>query len=341
MVYHALGDYRQSIQALREAVGLIDEYELISISEQATSLVTTDWLSRYKGEYSERLWVHSYLMMDYLLLGEFDDAQVEARQALKRLEQYPEALRGDHFTRALIALCFAGLGEDNDAYLVYRKLAEDLPDPAPVAADIVSAAQRLGMTDEVAKYRAALPADLPQSPDQAELVIFLATGRIPEKQPGNVILPPSIRFSFPYYSQTSSPRPGIRILPDNFHALPVLSTDLAQVAHDALEKRRLQIIARETVRVAAKETIAQSVGRDHGNAAEIAVRIGLFLLEEPDVRSWQTLPGRLALIRIPLPAGQHRLQLQVGPPGPGGRQSIDLADIELRPGQRVFRSVRF
>ncbi|WP_321394810.1 hypothetical protein [uncultured Desulfuromusa sp.] len=338
-VLHQMGEYRQSITQLLEAAQLIDQFEFVRISEQAGSLVTNEWLTRYKGEYSERLWVHSYLMMNYLLLGAYDDALVEAKQALMRLQEYPEALNSDYFTRALIALCFATLGEDNDAYLVYRKLADDLPNPAPVAADIVSHAGRLGMVDEVEKYRSFIPGTV--SPEESELVLFVANGRIPLKQAGNVVLPPSIRFAFPYYSAVKTPPLGINnVWPHQWRYLPLISTDLGGVARKALDARKTRIIAKESLRVATKEAIAQSVGNKNDVAAEALVRVALFLLEEPDTRSWQTLPGRLTLVRIPLPAGHHKLQLEFESAGFNRWHVVDLPDIQLRQGQRVFYSLR-
>ena len=339
VVLHQLGEYQESAKQLLKAAQLIDQFEVISLSEQAGSLVTSEWLTSYKGEYSERLWVHSYLMMNYLLLGQYDDALVEAKQALERLDKYPQALKNDYFTRALIALCFASLAEYNDACLVYRKLADDLPSPVAVAADIVRSAGRLGMLDEVKKYRSFMPQELPEG--ETELVLFVANGRIPVKRPGNVVLPPSIRFSFPYYSGGRAPRPKIRILPRRWSPSPFLSTDLGAVARDALEVRKVRIIAKETIRVATKEAIAQAVGNKNDAAAEAIVRVTLFLLEEPDTRSWQTLPGRLTLVRIPLPAGRHKLQLELESSGSAGRQIIDLPEIQLRQGQRVFHALRF
>lgn len=336
VVLHQLGRYQQSIDVLRQAAELIEENEYISLSEQTASLVTTEWLTRYKGEYSERLWVHSYLMMDYLLLDQYDDALVEAKQALELFSRYGKALNRDYFTRALIALCFDNLGEDNDAFLEYRKLAELLPSPAPVAADLVRLAGRLGLPDEVSRYRAYLP---PVAAADAELVLFVANGRIPRKQPGNVVLPPSIRFSFPYYLEHSTPLPRLQLEPP-FPVLTTLSTDLAVVVRRSLEERRLQIIVKESARVAAKEAIAQSVGNKHGEAAEALLRVSLFLLEEPDTRSWRTLPGRLTLVRIPLSAGRHRLTLQLRG-GYGGEQKIELPEFVLRNGQRKFYSLRF
>ncbi len=334
VVLHQLGDYRGSIDSLLAAAGLIDQFETISLTEQAGSLVINDWMTRYKGEYSERLWVHSYLMMDFLLLGQFDDALVEARQALKRLEQYPDALKKDYFTRALMALCYAQLGEENDAFLVYKQLAKDLG-PAPVAADLVRLAARIGMPDEVEAYRSYLPAD--QQQGEAELVMFVANGRIPVKKPGNIILPTLTRISFPYYENRATRLPSLTFIPSGLTPLAALSTDMAQVAKDALEQRKVQIIVRETARVAGKEALAQSVGDKNGGGAELAVRLGLMLLEEADTRSWQTLPGRLTLLRIPLKAGHYQLEILRGDSaGP-----VPLPEFDIVPGQRLFRSIRF
>ncbi len=337
LVLHQLGRFRESTDVLLRAAELIKEFELISVSEQFGSLVTTEWLQRYKGEYSERLWVHSYLMMNFLLLGEYESAYVEARQALELVDRYPEALKNDHFSRALIALCFNIVAEDNDAYLVYRRLAEDLPSPTPVAVDLVEISSRLGQLDEVEHFQKHLPAEAPTG--QGELVLFLANGRVPRKLPGNVVLPPSIRFSFPYYDALATPRLTIGLSP-RFPSLPPISSDLAAVAEDALAARKMAIIVKETARVAAKEAISQKVGEQHGQAAEAVVRISLFLLEEPDTRSWQTLPGRLTLVRIPLPAGQHILSVQLRGTSLLSTQQMTLPEFRLRPGQRVFHSLR-
>jgi len=337
VVAHELGDYATSRDNLLAAAQLLDSFEIIRASEQLASLVTTDWLKNYQGEYSERLWVHTYLMMDFLLLGEYDSAQVEARRALKLFDAYPEVLKPDYFTRALMALCFAQVGEDNDAYLIYRKLAADLPSPRPVAGDLVRLASRLGQIDEVQRYRPHLPENLEKG---GELVLFVASGRIPRKHPGNVVLPPSIRFSFPYYRSSSSPTLPLTVSAPR-SAWPPISSDLAGLVVRSLDERKGRIILVETARVAGKEAIAQGVGNQFGDAAEALARLSLFLLEEPDTRSWEILPGRLTLVRVPLPAGHHKLQVSAPGLGPWRASTVDLPEFELRPGQRVFYSLRF
>ncbi len=340
VIYHDIGNYQASIDVLLAAAELVAQYETISISEQTGSLVTSEWLTRYKGEASERLWVHTYLMMDFLQLGQFDSALVEAKRALKLLENHPESLKQAFFTRALIALCFANVGENNGAFLEYRKLADDLDDPSPVAIDLVRLARALAMPDEVERYKSFIAKD--SGVEEAELVLFIANGRVPEKLPGNVFLPPSIRFSFPYYKDVQTPLYPVSLLPREIAEFPVISTDLGVVAKAALEERRGRIIVKETARVAAKEAISQSVGNNQGELAEVAVRLGLLLLEEPDVRCWQTLPGRLALLRIPLSAGHHELRVTFPAARPATVSGpISLPPFDVRSGQRIFMSLRF
>jgi len=338
VIEHRMGRYRESNTDLLAAARLIEEFETISASEQLSSLVTSEWVTSYKGEYSERLWVHSYLMMNFLLLGEFDGAQVEARQCLKLLEAYPEVFKHDFYTRALMALSFSVVAEDNDAYLVYKKLAQDLPTPQPVAADLVRLAARLGQGDEVARFKRHVPKALPSG--AGELVLFVAGGRLPVKKPGNVVVPPSIRFSFPYYTSRRATPLKVTILPPT-PVLPPISTDLASVAASSLDKRKAQIMAKEAVRATGKEVMARSVGNSFGDAAEILARLSLFLLEEPDTRSWQTLPNRLTLVRVPLPAGRHELRVRVSTPEGFGARELEIPPFELRAGQRLFRSLRY
>ena len=117
LVLHRLGRYQESSMALLQGSDLMNQQEVISISQQTGSLVTSELITEYKGEYNERLWVHTYLMMNYLLLYKYEQALVEANQALKLLLKYHEPLDGDYFTRALIALCYENLLELNDAYI--------------------------------------------------------------------------------------------------------------------------------------------------------------------------------------------------------------------------------
>ncbi|NJL59773.1 MAG: hypothetical protein HC887_09155 [Desulfobacteraceae bacterium] len=179
MILHQMGKYEESVQEFLKASDLMKKQDIISVSQQAASLVTTEWITEYKGEYSERLWVHTYLMMNFLLLGKYESALVEAKQSDAIIAQYPVALSNDYFTRALIALCYEMLGEINDAYIVYKKLAESMPDPSVIMPKLHRYAVRLGFQDDVLKYKAMI--SKPEEEGSAEVVLFLGESRAPKK----------------------------------------------------------------------------------------------------------------------------------------------------------------
>lgn len=197
VVFHLMGQYEESINEFLNASKLIEQQEVISLSRQATSLVTTEWVTEYKGEYCERLWVHTYLMMNYLLTNKYEDAPVEAKQALKIFQKHPKSLANAYFTRALIALCYDNLGEFNDAYIEYKKLAELLPDLSQVSTDLFRLSRILGFAEDMEYYddylaKKRLPSS--EGTPTAELVIFAGLGRSPVKIPQNIILPPLHSF---------------------------------------------------------------------------------------------------------------------------------------------------
>jgi hypothetical protein len=57
-------------------------------------------------------------------------------------------------------------------------------------------------------------------------------------------------------------------------------------------------------------------------------------LKLPDLRSWSTLPERIELARLRLPAGRHRASISFGP----GRR-LSLGELQVRPGGLVARAV--
>lgn len=344
-ILHHLGEYEASNAFLLKASQLMADQEIISVGRQTTSLVTTERLTEYKGEYSERLWVHTYLMMNFLVLNNFEDALVEAKQALEVLNAYPEALTKDYFTRALVALCYDNLWEYNDAYIEYKKLAELLPDPASVAPDLVRLGSWLGFMDEVAKYKPLLAKEKTagdKNQKMAEAVVFLSWGSSPYKVSENIVLPPSIRFSFPRYKDRDDTAGQIEVSDGQGIELASLqlTTNLSQVDRAALADRRAAMIAKETARVVAKETIARSVGDNNGDVAEALTRLALFLLEEPDTRSWQILPAWFALVRIPVAPGSQSIRLLLKRVDGRLPEEIQLPEFTIEAGHRRFFSIR-
>jgi hypothetical protein len=309
LILHYLEEYEKSTQTLLKASQFILKEDQISISDQSSAIMINDMAATYKGEYCERLWIHTFLMMNFLLQYKYDSALVEAKQALEVYDKYPGSLENDYFTRALIALCFENMNLPDDARIEYERLTES------VARDYF------------------VPE--PITPGRGELVLFIGQGRVPTKVSVDAFAPPSIRVSIPRYTD-SSLLPPVTIQSDGgIIASEKITTDLGDVAHESLNDRSAQYLTRQALRVGAKEAIAQKVGHK-SEFGEIIARTLLFFLEQADTRSWETLPGGLTLVRIILDAGIHDLEISSG-----YSEIIRLSGIDIPDGRRVYRSLRF
>ncbi|MBL4685812.1 MAG: hypothetical protein JKY37_14550, partial [Nannocystaceae bacterium] len=58
--------------------------------------------------------------------------------------------------------------------------------------------------------------------------------------------------------------------------------------------------------------------------AAAAVEGTLVALDKPDTRSWSTLPAKVYVGRLVVPAGAHRVEVTVFGPGGKERHSIDV-----------------
>jgi len=343
LLLHHAGEYEESIRELRRAAELIREQDVISLSQQASSLVINEWVTEYKGEYSERMWVHTYLMMNYLLLKQYEDALVEAKQTQKILDEYPEALSREYFTRAMIALCYEVVQEYNDAYIVYKKLAETIPDLSLVKPHVQRLSRILGFQDELEpsgkdkKDPEPVPAD---SGNSAELILFVSMGDGPQKVSGDILLPPGVRISFPRYKKQHSYTGIPEVVDSNSRKQSnIIETDMLAVANDSLDDRAKLIYAKEAARIAAKEVIIRGFERDNKDPlAGLLIRLAFIAMEEADTRGWDTLPAKLSLVRVFLTPGTHNLHVNIRDGGYGN--TIDLPEIRLSRGEKVFYSLR-
>ena len=304
--------YQESTKVLMKASQLIKKQDLVNISDQSSAVLINDKVMAYKGEYCERLWVHTFLMMNYLLQYDYESALVEAKQALEVIDEYPDSLEDDYFTRALIALCFENMNFPDDARIEYNKLREFTGNNNFIPGSIVQG--------------------------KGELVLFIGQGYIPTKVSVDMILPPSYtRISIPQYAESFSPLP-VTVRSDRGMDMdtPVqVTTDLGEVARESLDDRAAQYLTRHALRSGTKEYIVHRLG-EKNEFIEVLVRALFFLSEEADTRSWEALPENLTLIRIYLDAGVHDLEISTE-----YSQTVYLSGIDIHEGKRLYRSIRF
>lgn len=130
IVEHYAGRYEESNARLQAAEREIDERFTKSVSRAAASLVTSDRALQWLPSRSERPMIHVYGALNYLALGEADEAAVEARRMSAVLDEMiaeegvdgldPEARQLHRALRYFAASVFEQAGERNDADVAFR-----------------------------------------------------------------------------------------------------------------------------------------------------------------------------------------------------------------------------
>src|SRR5512141_2874548 len=80
--------YKESNQFLEKAKATAEELWTESISANAAAWLTTDNTIPYQGEDFEKVLIHFVAALNYIGLGNYESARVEARQMSEKLELY-------------------------------------------------------------------------------------------------------------------------------------------------------------------------------------------------------------------------------------------------------------
>jgi len=103
--------------------------------------------------------------------------------------------------------------------------------------------------------------------------------------------------------------------------------DLSRRAAATFEAERGQMLFRTFVRAIAKYAVAEAVENEDETAGAVVNLLGV-LTERADTRCWLTLPDRLSVARLHLPAGRHELRFEYLDAA-GGVVSSETETIEV------------
>ncbi|MFA5370895.1 MAG: hypothetical protein WC053_01575 [Sideroxydans sp.] len=214
MVQRMKHDFVASNESLEAAKQEMERLYAASISEHALSFMVNDATVSYAGDDYEQVLVHLYMALNYLELGQPDDARVEALQIDLKLREIAEKLPDSKFTedalsRQLTGMIYDELGESSDAMIAYRKAYEaykknqshfSVDIPMTLQSDLLRLALHQGLTDELARYQqefgiAPTRETTAGTTTEGELVFILNNGLAPikrEKVIGTWAPPPAV-----------------------------------------------------------------------------------------------------------------------------------------------------
>ena len=211
MTLQLAGDYQQSNAVLEQAEEELDRLYTRRIHTETLAFMTNDTALPYEGDPYEQVLINVLKALNYAVLGQWQDALVEARRIDHRLNVLSDrtkeknAYRDDGFARYLSGILYESTGDVNNAFIAYRKASETLEAtrawshtavPSQLRVDLLRTAEALHFSQELAEYQSVFPDtrwETSQALQQlAQVVVISYNGRAPRKEDQFLDLPISL-----------------------------------------------------------------------------------------------------------------------------------------------------
>lgn len=188
LMLHTAGDYETSNKVLLPA-GKLAQIIPISVTQEAASFLTNDRNSNYRGEDFEKVLVHVYLGINFLMMNKIDEARVEfmaVNNELSKIKSEDGAARYKQniMAKYLTAITFEIVGDlnkdDKDiefAYIEYKQIHALNPELDMVKEDLLRVSKRLGYDDDFAEWRKKFGRGYSEDPNTGELITIFQSGR--------------------------------------------------------------------------------------------------------------------------------------------------------------------
>mgnify|MGYP000887091239 FL=1 len=202
-VAHLQKKYAESNVYFNKADLLIEDYNKV-LKDYLVSTTINSQLSFYKPEEYEKVLIHYYKALNYIYLGNYEDALVEAKRINLQLQQLDDKYKQDKnrytkdaFAHILMGLIYEATSDIGNAFIAYRNALEiyqahgdvymNVPLPNQLKKDVIRCASLNGFTDIQNKYEKEFgmtfnKEDVPNK----ELILFWENGLSPVKEEWSV-----------------------------------------------------------------------------------------------------------------------------------------------------------
>jgi hypothetical protein len=215
----------------------------------------------------------------------------------------------------LSALLYETDNDLNSAYVDYRRALAVMPDNQQVIDGTMRVAKRLGMREDLVKLENRYGKASYLASGKSRIIVIDERGVVESLQGWKQALPlydsrgdgAWYSIALPYYPQAQSESfSPIKI--NNGHLSESLLTDVNLMAQRDLSERMPSIVIRQALRVWAKDQLRKEAakGDDVGN---ILFNVWNTLTEQPDTRSWLTLPGEIYSASAEVNPGQQQMTI--------------------------------
>lgn len=191
-----LGNYDTSNYFFEKAY-IFGEDHHKNVLNQAASFLTNPNMMVYPGEDHEHLLLLYYKALNYLKLGEYDNALIECRRMDIRQRQLSTKYKADYkfkedaFIHVVMGIAYQASKDYNNAYIAYKNAVKiyqteyqdmfGMNVPEQLKYDLMHMASLSGFYEELAQWEKDFGMKYEASSEDAELVFFWHNGLTPVK----------------------------------------------------------------------------------------------------------------------------------------------------------------
>ncbi|MES2769391.1 MAG: hypothetical protein V4596_09615 [Bdellovibrionota bacterium] len=350
MALHLAGKYDESIKAFLKADDIAALKDYHSISKVAASILMNEGMVQYKGDDFEKVFIHVYLALDFLMKNDLDGALVETRRTNEVLQKYRDEGKKNYdqnaFAFYLSGIIWEADRKWDDAYISYKDALNQEPRNKVYQKDAYRLAKMSSRMDELGflfkKHGinitevAKRAEENPIGKGDSELIFIYQQGPGPIKKPHPDF--PRIPKLYPQATQSSAAKVYIKGLSSSLstNASTKEIYNVSDVAIKTLDDQYAGLIAKRAAGIAAKYAAAKQVGKKNELLGAVAW-IGLNLTDQADLRQWSTLPGAFQVARIKLPPGEYEISAEsIGPNGNALSEEMSAAKVKIKAQQKTF-----
>jgi hypothetical protein len=314
------GNYTESNKYFQMADKFADIQDYTSLSLETGSFLFGEEMVQYKGEDFEVVLINAMTAINYLCLGDLDNAMVEVRRLNEKLRRFRLEAKRKFTDNALAIYLSAVIYEANkswdDAAIAYEQVFKIDPSYHPLREDLIRSNVKARRFDAVKKWKAAFP-EVVENPDwkndkMGEVVVIYQQGWGPRKN----FRQDNFRYPamYPVWSGKLSIVPKIYPLSGgeamSFGSFKNEETvfSVERIAIASLEDQYASLIARRIGGAVVKEVVAARIRKDNQLLGDIAL-LAMYASDRADLRQWSTLPRTFKIYRLILAPGDYKLDI--------------------------------
>jgi uncharacterized protein len=341
---HQAGKYEESNKAFALAEKASEQNDYTSVSRETGAMIVQEGIVQYKAEIFEFLLITIYRALNYLMLGDYDNAHVMARKLNEKLNKLSTEMDSDtkkrqaSFAAYLAAMLWEAQGDWDNAFVLYSKAHDLAPEVDVIKRDALIAAKRSGRETDYLKYKKKYP-ELEQSLDikniknKGEFVFIFQQGWIARKH-----MRPENR-TFPMMVPVAKSISSADVIVDGKKVHSETVYDLDKISIQTMEAIFSKLVARALARQASRIAVRQSAFNNNDKAALQVAALATYIFEAmdtADLRQWSTLPASFQVARLYLSPGKHQIKIV----GFNNQALIWQGEVTIQAGRKTFITQR-